>query len=124
MISFRTIGAPRHQNRTAFKHNKNSKKTLTILSLPNEGLCPRCHEIIEWKKKYRKYKPLSTTKRCTKCQEKTIKRAYHTLCDPCARTLKLCAKCQQSSEIVNELKEPPFTRVVPAEGENWLTGTP
>jgi hypothetical protein len=31
--------------------------------LPNEGLCPRCHDIIEWKKKYRKYKPLTTPKR-------------------------------------------------------------
>ncbi|ELR21715.1 uncharacterized protein ACA1_384380 [Acanthamoeba castellanii str. Neff] len=72
----------------AFKHNKNSKKTINILALPNEGLCPRCHDIIEWKKKYRKYKPLTTPKRCTKCQEKTVKRAYHTICDGCARKTK------------------------------------
>lgn len=99
-------GAPCHQNRVAFKHNKNSKKTINILALPNEGLCPRCHDIIEWKKKYRKYKPLTTPKRCTKCQEKTVKRAYHTICDGCARKTKVCAKCQQSRELVNELKDP------------------
>lgn len=56
-------GAPKYQNRTAFKHNKNSKLTKKILSMPNEGLCTRCYEIIEWKKKYRKYKPLSAPKK-------------------------------------------------------------
>ena len=56
-------GAPRHQNRTEFKHNPSSKKTKKILAMPNEGLCSRCHEIIEWKKKYRKYKPLTTAKK-------------------------------------------------------------
>ena len=49
---------PAYQNKVAFYHNRNSKKTKTILSLPNAGLCKRCHDIIEWKKKYRKYKPL------------------------------------------------------------------
>ena len=54
---------PAHQNKYAFKHNKNSKKTKKILSLPNTGLCKQCHEIIEWRKKYRKYKPLTTKRR-------------------------------------------------------------
>jgi len=27
--------------------------------MPNEGLCRRCTDKIEWRKKYRKYKPLS-----------------------------------------------------------------
>ena len=49
---------PAHQNKVAFHHNKGSKKTARILSLPNQGLCGRCHEKIEWRKKYRKYKPL------------------------------------------------------------------
>lgn len=49
---------PKHQNSVAFKHNKGSKKTAKILSLPNQGLCKRCWDKIEWRKKYRKYKPL------------------------------------------------------------------
>lgn len=50
---------PKHQNSFAFKHNPKSKKTLKILALPSEGLCRRCSEQIEWRKKYRKYKPLT-----------------------------------------------------------------
>ena len=53
-------GAPAHQNKYAFKHNKGSKLTEKILAIPNEGVCNRCAEIIEWKKKYRIYKPLTT----------------------------------------------------------------
>jgi len=46
--------APAHQNSFAFKHNKNSKKTKKIAAIPNVGVCKRCHDIIEWRKKYRK----------------------------------------------------------------------
>jgi len=46
--------APAHQNSFAFTHNKNSKKTRVIASIPNTGVCKRCHDIIEWRKKYRK----------------------------------------------------------------------
>lgn len=51
---------PAHQNKFAFKHNKNSKKTQEILNIPTEGLCQHCHDVIEWKKKYRKYKPITS----------------------------------------------------------------
>ena len=46
--------APAHQNSYAFRHNPKSKKTEKILSSPNVGVCRRCHEKIEWRKKYRK----------------------------------------------------------------------
>ena len=58
---------PRHQNSYAFKHNKNSKKTKRIANLPNTTLycCPRCTSKIQWRVKYRKYKPLKEpTKWC------------------------------------------------------------
>jgi hypothetical protein len=41
-----------------FSHNPNSKKTQIIAGIPNVGLCQRCHDIIEWRKKFRKYKPI------------------------------------------------------------------
>lgn len=50
--------APKHKNSFAFKHNPNSKKTKVILAINHAGLCAHCNEIIEWRKKYRKYKPL------------------------------------------------------------------
>lgn len=87
---------PRHQNDYAFKHNKASKLTAKILSTPNVGLCKRCHDIIEWKKAYRKYKPLTQPRRCNVCQQKTITLAYHVICDACAKKQKKCAKCCES----------------------------
>lgn len=52
-------GAPKYQNTFAFKHNPKSKKTERILALPIYGLCEKCRKQIEWRKKYRKYKPLT-----------------------------------------------------------------
>jgi hypothetical protein len=99
-------GPPRHQNKVAFKHNKNSKRTQEIADIPVQGLCRRCHDQIEWRKRYRKYKPLTVARRCSKCQEKTVGRAYHNVCDKCARDLKICAKCSAATGIV----EPIVTR--------------
>jgi len=46
--------APKHQNTYAFQHNPKSKKTDKILASPNVGVCKRCYDKIEWRKKYRK----------------------------------------------------------------------
>ncbi|CAO3611485.1 unnamed protein product [Mucor hiemalis] len=89
-----------HQNTTGWKANKNSKKSLQIAALPVYGLCQRCTDVILWRKKYKKYKPLTTPKKCTQCEEKTIKEAYHVLCDNCAREKCVCAKCLESKEIL------------------------
>ncbi|KAI9320922.1 hypothetical protein BX666DRAFT_1820447, partial [Dichotomocladium elegans] len=94
-----------HQNTTAWKPNKNSKKTKAINSLPVYGLCQRCTDVIMWRKKYRKYKPLTAAKRCTQCQEKAIKEAYHVLCDGCARDKGVCAKCLEKKDIITDKSE-------------------
>ena len=95
-----------HQNRTAFKHNPASRKTAKILSLPNEGLCTKCHDIIEWRKKFRKYKPLTTPRRCQICDQKKVTRAYHNICDYCACETNTCAKCREHKSIVNPIITP------------------
>ncbi|OZJ06648.1 hypothetical protein BZG36_00274 [Bifiguratus adelaidae] len=92
--------AQRHQNTTVWKPNKNSKKTKQINSLPVYGLCQRCTDVILWRKKFRKYKPLTTAKKCTGCQQRTIKEAYHVLCDNCARSKQVCAKCLESKQVI------------------------
>ncbi|KAI9337188.1 hypothetical protein BD770DRAFT_373692 [Pilaira anomala] len=94
-----------HQNTTSWKANKNSKKSLQIASLPVYGLCQRCTDVILWRKKYKKYKPLTTVKKCTGCEEKCIKEAYHVLCDNCARSKGVCAKCLESKDIINTKDE-------------------
>ncbi|KAG1472599.1 hypothetical protein G6F56_001443 [Rhizopus delemar] len=94
-----------HQNTTSWRANKGSKKTREIAALPVYGLCQRCTDVILWRKKYKKYKPLTACKKCTSCQEKTIKEAYHVLCDNCASNKGVCAKCLESKEIITTKDE-------------------
>lgn len=61
-----------------------------IAALPNQGLCEKCHEIIEWKKKYRKYKPLTQPGKCSLCHGRNVKHAYHVICQDCAQKEKVC----------------------------------
>jgi hypothetical protein len=75
---------PAHQNTFAFRHNPKSKKTEKILSSPNVGVCTKCHDKIEWRKKYRKYKPLTQPAKCNVCNNRSITAAYHTICGKCA----------------------------------------
>lgn len=90
-------GSQKYQNTYKFKHNKNSVKTDKIKSSPLDKLCARCHDIIQWKIDYRKYKPLTAACKCNICQQRTIIKAYRTICDDCALhsqpDARLCTKC-------------------------------
>ena len=79
--------SPAHQNKFAYRHNPKSKTTARILSSPNVHVCRRCHEKIEWRKQYRKYKPRTQAGKCNICGQKNVMAAYHSI----------CAKCSQSS---------------------------
>lgn len=59
----------KYQNRIAFKNNLHdtSKTTKVINSIVVQGVCKRCREIIEWRKKYSKYKPLTAPKKWLVC---------------------------------------------------------
>jgi len=75
--------APAHQNKFAFEHNPCSKKTEKILALQNSHVCQRCSDKIEWRKKYRKYKPRTQPGTCNGCKKRNVKSAYHTICTEC-----------------------------------------
>ncbi|CAH0722556.1 unnamed protein product, partial [Brenthis ino] len=96
----------KHQNRSAFKNtlHDTSKKTKLLNNLEVTGVCERCKEIIEWKIKYKKYKPLTAPKKCAGCDQKNIKHAYHILCSNCASDKNVCTKCCKPIE-VTEKKE-------------------
>ena len=83
----------KYQNSFTFKHNKNSLLTRKIMESPLDYMCERCLDIIEWKIKFRKYKPLTTAAKCQTCENKTIYKAYRVICDGCAVPNKLCTKC-------------------------------
>lgn len=77
---------PAHQNEFAFKHNPKSKLTEKILASPNVGVCRRCYDKIEWRKQYRKYKPLSQPSTCNLCKRRNVTSAYHTICNGCSKS--------------------------------------
>ncbi|KAM9095749.1 uncharacterized protein C9orf85 homolog isoform X2 [Sarcophilus harrisii] len=55
----------RHQNAFSFKNDKfdTSIQTKRINAKLHDGVCQRCKEVLEWRVKYSKYKPLSKPKK-------------------------------------------------------------
>lgn len=91
-------GPPKHPNSTTWKvdkWNKSDTKTKLLQNLVITNCCARCTDILEWKIKYGKYKPLSAPGKCVKCGEKRVKFAYNVLCAVCVKTDGACAKCGQ-----------------------------
>lgn len=68
--------AQKHQNKTTFKNDLYDKsdriKALNSMSI-NE-VCQRCHDTIQWKIKYRKYKALTQPGACNICHERKVKK--------------------------------------------------
>ncbi|XP_053659133.1 uncharacterized protein C9orf85 homolog [Anopheles marshallii] len=97
----RRTRAQKHQNSYAFKNNLHDKHTPLIKLITNLNVCEvceHCKSIIDWKIKYRKYKPLTQPKSCSKCGERKVKRAYHVICRECALASRCCAKCLKSAD--------------------------
>ncbi|CDS36984.1 protein of unknown function DUF2039 [Echinococcus multilocularis] len=68
-----------------------------------DGLCARCEAIIEWKIRYKKYKPLTKPRTCVRCGQRSVKRAYFTTCELCISALNTCGKCGQEINAVPPL---------------------
>ncbi|XP_047948740.1 uncharacterized protein C9orf85 homolog isoform X2 [Salvia hispanica] len=92
-------GPPKHQNKFAWKPNGGVKINPTELGgqlrpfSDITGVCYRCKEQIDWKRKYGKYKPLSEPAKCQRCSKRNVRQAYHNLCAGCAKEHHVCAKC-------------------------------
>ncbi|XP_072951600.1 uncharacterized protein [Typha angustifolia] len=92
-------GPPKHQNRYAWKPHAGQKINETELGgrlrpfSDITGVCPRCRDQIDWKRKYGKYKPLAEPAKCQKCGKRAVRQAYHNICSGCSKDLDLCAKC-------------------------------
>nr|XP_022909400.1 uncharacterized protein C9orf85 homolog [Onthophagus taurus] len=92
----------KHQNKSSFKNSLHdtSHRTKFINNIQVSDVCTRCKDVIEWKIKYKKYKPLTQPKKCVKCEQKTVRKAYHVMCRDCGKKLSVCTKCCQSKEII------------------------
>ncbi|KAG8595757.1 hypothetical protein GDO81_001616 [Engystomops pustulosus] len=55
----------KHRNVTVFKNDKHdsSSKTKKINAKEHDGVCQRCKDVLEWRVKFSKYKPLSQPKK-------------------------------------------------------------
>ncbi|KAH8274189.1 hypothetical protein KR018_001603 [Drosophila ironensis] len=101
--------AQKHKNRHVFKNDLHDKtpQQLRLNSMHVSTVCQRCKEQIEWKIKYKKYKPLTQAKTCAHCKQRTVKKAYHVVCRDCAIKAGACAKCLKSGEeVAIEAPEP------------------
>ncbi|CAH8634635.1 unnamed protein product [Schistosoma mattheei] len=88
----------KHKNTKAFKNNLHdtSKEIKRLNNLTFDFLCPRCTGVVQWRVKYKKYHQLANPRVCVKCNGKTVKQAYHTICTDCSSALKICSKCGKS----------------------------
>lgn len=113
----------RHQNTYAFKHNKNSMLTRKIQEAPLDKLCQHCLNILEWKLKYRKYKPLTTPGVCRLCNLKNVLKGHRTVCDACSLQYMVCSKCiepckefstpnKSSKHLRNNIKDSTFDEII------------
>ncbi|CAD8135347.1 unnamed protein product [Paramecium pentaurelia] len=92
-------GAPKYQNKIAFKMRFHDHYTEKVQNASLDRLCELCLAQIEWKIKYGKYKTPHDLSRCYKCEKKNIFKAYRRLCDACSDELKQCSKCTEPIEI-------------------------
>ena len=58
-----------------------------------EGICDHCRDKVQWRFQFNKYKPLTKPGTCQRCKNKTIVKAYRTLCDSCSSAKRECACC-------------------------------
>ncbi|XP_071731005.1 uncharacterized protein [Rutidosis leptorrhynchoides] len=99
MSSKPRTGPPKHANKYAWKPKAGVKINETEVGgrfrplSEITGVCPKCRDQIEWKRKYGKYKPLSEPAKCQKCTKRAVRQAYHNICTACAKEHHVCAKC-------------------------------
>nr|CAB3478379.1 unnamed protein product [Digitaria exilis] len=104
-------GPPKHQNTYAWKPNLNQKINETepggrFRPLAEiTGVCQRCRDQIDWKRRYGKYKQIVEPAKCQKCGKRAVRQAYHNVCRDCSKNLGICAKCcTRVNELMNKGK--------------------
>ena len=135
-------GFTKNAQRTKFVRNRDIKmkgseikKEEHMQKLMAEGVCRRCREKVQWRFRYDKYKPLKAPGNCLVCKQKSVTKAYRTMCDKCASVKKCCASCcgdlieevddihladdsHEQREITLNVADMDDTKVVPDEAGN------
>lgn len=96
--------AQKHQNRVPFvakrdikRNDSDREREQNLRHLALQGVCKRCRQKVAWRFQMGKYKPKKpgTRGKCNKCELKTVRMAYRSLCDACGRAHELCPGCQR-----------------------------
>jgi TATA-binding protein-associated factor Taf7 len=94
------------RNRDIKMKDTELKKEAKIQKLMCEGVCKRCREKVQWKFNFDKYKPLKNPATCQQCKQKTVTKAYRTLCDRCAASRNVCPGCCEDVLDLEQAKAP------------------
>ncbi|XP_028963721.2 uncharacterized protein [Malus domestica] len=98
----------RHQNKFAWKPNLGVKINETEVGGRFQplseitGVCQRCKEQIEWKRRYGKYKTLTEPAKCQRCTKRAVRQSHHKLCPACAKEQGVCASAAAVSSKSSE----------------------
>ena len=79
----------KYKNKTKYVPNKYNPQLNS--TTPTTNCCKKCHDVIEWKKQYGKYKVITKPGKCTKCLGRNVFASYHEYCKDCS--VGKCAKC-------------------------------
>jgi hypothetical protein len=67
---------PAHQNKFAFVANKHDSKAMAIVELPLGGVCAHCLDVLEWRKRMNRFKPIKNIGKCQVCQQRNITQVF------------------------------------------------
>lgn len=100
------------------------KREQHIQKVMCEGICKRCREKVQWRFTYDKYKPLTKPATCQQCKNKTVTKAYRTICDGCAAKRNACPACCinfiEIAALEAQIKEATGDKVEIEGGENEM----
>jgi hypothetical protein len=84
----------------------------SLRSLALQNICKRCQQKIAWRFQMGKYKAKKpgTRGRCNKCEQKSVRMAYRSLCDACGKAHDLCPGCQHPPSEANASRDVPEAR--------------
>eukprot|EP00906_Rhabdomonas_costata_P029967 RCo042324 len=94
-----TRKGPVHQNSTGYDHLRNCKRHLPpekIFADMHAGMCAKCRKLMDWKRKYGKWKvygPKHGGFGCDRCGRRTVLHPYAVQCKDCVLATRTCAKC-------------------------------
>jgi hypothetical protein len=111
------LKGPVHQNDYAYEHMRYCKHNLPpdkVFVSMYGGMCRHCRELMDWKRKYGKWKILSPftqeARICTHCAQKTVFHPFARICQKCCLALNKCSKCLKEATQGDSLASYPLTK--------------